>query len=110
VKFEIKFKPLLLEIGPEREKLYRKIQGEIERCENIINSPRTDVEERLKAMGRLANLIKIAGDILEAIQLDEIERQLKELEEDVEARKDQPQPWETKRKPFPWEKDEDEKT
>ena len=79
--FQLRFKPLLIDIGKEREELYRRLQNQITRCEAIINSATTSVETKLAAMKKLADLVRAAGDILEQAQLDQLEREVKELEE-----------------------------
>lgn len=75
-----------LDINLERESLYERLKHYIEICERILEDPILDYETKLKAAAVLAQLASRVGKLLTEIQLDDIERRLEELEEEVKDR------------------------
>lgn len=85
--FEIKFKPLVLNIPEEREQLYKRLKELIARCESIVYSVKPlDEETRLRAISALASLVRVAASLVEDMQLDEIQGRIESLEQEVEEK------------------------
>ncbi|MEM2791898.1 MAG: hypothetical protein QW099_02495 [Candidatus Bathyarchaeia archaeon] len=75
-----------IDVSLERESLFERLKRYIEVCERILEDPNVNYETKLKAATVLAQLASRAGKLLTEIQLDDIERRLEELEEEVKDR------------------------
>ena len=88
-RIEIRFKPLTLNVSAEREDIYNRLKGMMEKAEAIANDTSLEAKIRLRAMQVLAKLgAVLAGTgILRDVQLDRIEETLKKLEKERATRK-----------------------
>jgi ATP-dependent RNA circularization protein (DNA/RNA ligase family) len=72
------FRSLRFEVTPEREHLYGRIKGLLEKAEEIANSHES-VKIRLKAMEVAARLAQFLAGVLKDVHLDEIEAEAQKV-------------------------------
>jgi len=72
------FRSLRFEVAPEREHLYGRIKGLLEKAEEIANSHES-VKVRLKAMEVAAGLAQFLAGVLKDAHLDEIEAEAQKV-------------------------------
>ena len=70
-----------IEIDREREELYLKLKDALKRAEKIANDGRVKTKTRLEAFRLVGYIASILAGVLKDFQMDEIERELFELEE-----------------------------
>ena len=75
----MKFKPFVVIVASERERLYFELKRRLDELENIINNDETPVPMKLKAMNLAARVCQVLGGLLKDTQLDEIEADIAKL-------------------------------
>jgi hypothetical protein len=83
---EIKVKPFIIDVTPEREDIYTRAKKAFQEAETLMNDADLHVRYRLRAMEILGKLARVLAGFLEDVQLDAIEADLEELKREA-ARK-----------------------
>lgn len=73
-------------VDREREKLYKMLKDVLKTAENIANDRRVKPKTRLQAFRLVGYIASILAGVLKDFQLDEIQREIMELEEQVKSR------------------------
>jgi hypothetical protein len=76
-----------IEIEPERERLYHELKDALKRAEKIANDGRVKMTTRLEAFRLVGYIASILAGMLKDFQMDEIQRELFKLEEELKGSK-----------------------
>ena len=76
---QIKVKPLIIDVTPEREDIYTRAKKAFQEAEALMNDASLHVRYRLRAMEIVGKLARVLAGFLEDVQLDTIEADLEEL-------------------------------
>jgi hypothetical protein len=76
-----------IEIEPERERLFHELKDALKRAEKIANDGRVKMKTRLEAFRLVGYIASILAGMLKDFQMDEIQRKLMELEEELKREK-----------------------
>ncbi|MBS7642781.1 hypothetical protein KEJ40_06465 [Candidatus Bathyarchaeota archaeon] len=87
MKILIKIKPLMIKIPSEREEIYRRLKTGFEKAERIANDNRVRVKIRLEALRLAAYIAQVMLGALKDTEIEEIEREIEKLEEEVKNTK-----------------------
>jgi hypothetical protein len=74
-----------IEIDKEREKLYLELKDALKKAEKIANDGRVKMKTRLEAFRLIGYIASILAGVLKDVQMDEIQRELFELEEELKG-------------------------
>lgn len=75
--------PLIIHVPDERREIYERMKNLLERVEAIIDN--TDDEKlQIRAMECAVKIAGLMKDVLKDVQLDELEKQIAELERAIE--------------------------
>ena len=88
-RIKIRFKPLTLNVSTEREDIYNRLKGMMERAEAIANDISLEAKTRLRAIEVLAKLGAVLAktEVLRDVQFDRIAETLRRLERERASRK-----------------------
>jgi hypothetical protein len=75
-----------IEVEREREKLYFELKDALKKAEKIANDGRVKMKTRLDALRLVGYIAGILSGIIKDFQLDEIEREIMELEEELKSK------------------------
>lgn len=87
MKILIKIKPLKIEVPSEREEVYRRLKEGLDKAERIANDKRIRVRIRLEALRLAAYIAQIMLGALKDAEVEEIEREIEKLEEEIKSSK-----------------------
>jgi uncharacterized membrane protein len=76
-----------IDVTPETEELYKTLRSALKRAERIANDRRVKLKTRLEAFRLVGYIASILAGILKDYQLEEIQRELFELEEQIKREK-----------------------
>jgi hypothetical protein len=76
-----------IEIDKEREKLYLELKDALKKAEKIANDSRVKMKTRLEAFRLIGYIASILAGVLKDVQMDEIQRELFKLEEELKGSK-----------------------
>jgi hypothetical protein len=75
--------PLTIPITEEQEKLYGDLREMFERAKQIANDETVELKFRLEAIRLVGYIGQVIGGILKDVRMDEIQKQLLEIEEEI---------------------------
>jgi uncharacterized membrane protein len=76
-----------IDVTPETEELYKTLRSALKRAERIANDRRVKLKTRLEAFRLVGYIASILAGILKDYRLEEIQRELFELEEQIKREK-----------------------
>lgn len=75
-------KPLVLQVPPEREEIYNQLKEMFYAARRIADDERKKTNTRIKAMRLAAYIAQVILGYMKEAEIDEIKRQLDELEKE----------------------------
>jgi uncharacterized membrane protein len=75
-----------IDVTPETEELYKTLKTAFKKAQKIANDRRVKIKTRLEAMRLCGYIASILAGILKDYRLDEIHRELIELEEELKSK------------------------
>jgi hypothetical protein len=76
-----------IEVTSETEELYKTLRSALKHAERIANDKRVKIKTRLEAFRLVGYIASILAGILKDYRLEEIQRELFELEEQIKREK-----------------------
>ncbi|MCK4318612.1 hypothetical protein KAW53_07615 [Candidatus Bathyarchaeota archaeon] len=73
----------------KRHRYVDRLEGLWGQLDTIIVNPQTEEKTRIKAMNTLIRCLNVVYGMVEAMEVEEIEQEIKELEEDERRREEQ---------------------
>lgn len=81
------FKPFTIPINAEREQVYQQLKQQLAELQLIVNDPNVSMKFRLRAAGLIIRACQALANVLEDMQLEEIEANIRRLKAEVEEEK-----------------------
>jgi len=79
----LKLKPLVIVVADERIRLYKDLKKHLEMLEKLVNDPETPIGVKMRALNLIAKIIQIAAAVVEDFELDEIQRDIEILKQEL---------------------------